>query len=158
MWQYAGWKLSVASTTSWAFFLLAAVMLQAFGLSREFTNLGSDSRLRDIFAGDFPIIERPGKELKIILGVPVNVRTHFAWLLVWGFGGLVCLFSTIATYIILGTGVAKQFYLWAFFQCLWLVSRSVFFHVAVITDGRPYTVVEQRVTNQGYRVLIRAAI
>jgi hypothetical protein len=70
---------------------------------------------------------------------------------------MVCLSSTIATYVILGRSVSRQFYLWAPFQCLWFISRSAFFHFAAISDDRPYPIVEQKVTDQGYRLLSLAA-
>ena len=158
LWRYASWKLSVASTANWAFFFVAAVLLQALGISREFRDFSSDSRTCDILAGDIPTVHGPGKELRIILGVPINVRRHLAWLFTWGIGSLICLSSTVATYMILGKQNPEHFYIWALFQGLWLIARSVFFHFAVITDGRPsHPVVEKKVTSERYRLLSMAS-
>lgn len=154
LWQYASWKLSVASTMSWIFFLLAAVMLQALGVSRESKKTSSNSRLNDIYVGDFLTVDGLGNEGKIILGVPVNVRTHVAWVLAWGIGGIVSFSSAIATAVILSLGGAMQFYLWGIFQCLWLISRSAFLHFHVPTDDtRPHIVFEPHVADQEFRLL-----
>jgi hypothetical protein len=153
LWKYISWKLSAASSISWLFFFIAAVMLEAMGISREFGDADSNSRSTDILAGDLPTIHGPGKELRIILHVPPNVRRHIAWLVVWGLGCLVCLSSTVTTYILLGGGSTTQFYAWGVFQALWLVLRSIFYHFAVVTDGRAYPVVEKRVADQRFRLL-----
>jgi hypothetical protein len=145
----------VASTGSWAFFFFAASLLGVLGISREFRGFAtSDRRLNDIIAGDLPTIQKPGKEMIVILGVPLNVRTHTAWLLTWTVGCVLSLVSTIATYVILGRrDNLEEFYMWALFQSFWLVCRSIYFHLSVITDGRGHPVVEHKVVDQGYRIL-----
>lgn len=158
MWHYADWRLSLASTLTWAFFFFASMTLQLLGISREYqVTDGSSFPSKDIITGDFPTVQSPGRELKIVLDIPENIRTHLSWRLVWAFGGIIGLFSTMATYILLGKGRPKAFYIWAGFQVLWLLLRSVFFQLSTKTDGRPNPVVEQNTSNQGYRLLSLAS-
>jgi hypothetical protein len=153
LWQYAGWQLSLASTVSWTYFVLAAAILRILGLSREFSNLAPASRRHDIFAGDFPTLHGIGQEMKIILGVPVNVRSHIAWRLTWALGSIACLSSTVASFLLLEAQTTRHFCVWAIFQSIWLVARYFFRHIATITDGRPYPVVKQKVLSQRFRLL-----
>jgi hypothetical protein len=153
LWYYAGWELSVAATACWFYFLIIAVMLRIFGLSREFNNKVPDSQRMDILAGELPTLHDPGQETKIILEVPINVRSHLFWKLSWVVGSIVCFFSTFATYLLLESHNTGTFALWAAFQVVWLVLRYVFYHSAVITDGRAHPVVEQNAKNHQYRLL-----
>lgn len=158
MWHYADWQLSLASTLTWAFFFFASIILQLLGVSREFQVTGDPSiPSMDIITGQFPTVQSSGKELKIILDLPENVRNHLSWRLVWAFGGIIGLFSTMAIYILLGKGKTKAFYIWAGFQILWLFLRSIFFQYSTKTDGRPNPVVEQNISSQGFRLLSLAA-
>lgn len=91
--------------------------------------------------------------MKTILGVPVNVRNHSAWRLVWGLGCIVCMSSTVTTFLILGRYRTAVLGLWAAFQTAWLVSRYIFWHFAVKTDGRPNPVVLQKGSHKRFRLL-----
>lgn len=158
MWYYGDWRLTLASTLTWAFFFFASIILQLLNVSREYqTTDGPKTPLRDIITGQFPTVQSSGTELKIILNVPENIRSHLAWRLVWAFGGIIGLASNMTTYIILGKVPAKTFYIWTGFQIIWLFLRSMFFQFSIKTDGRPNPVVEQNISNQGYRLLSLAA-
>lgn len=141
LWSQASWELGIASSASWAFFFISALVLQLLGISREFKH-PSTSRLRDVILGEFPTMDAGHEKPNIILGAPINVRTHLAWRLIWAVGAVVSVASTIIIYMILKHATAKQFYLWLSFQCLWLLCRTIFCHFAVVTDGRRHPLVE----------------
>ena len=153
--RLTGWPLCLASSMTWLYFLLAAIMIQLSGLSRGFGSTVAEHRRQDLFVGDLPTLHGPtqGSETRVILGVPINVRRHLVWKFVWALSWLVCLASTLATFLLLQTENSAVFCIWAGFQAFWLCARYVFSHFMRSTDGRPNPVTLHKGGDQKFRLL-----
>jgi hypothetical protein len=88
----------------------------------------------DIITGQIPTNQVPGKDGKILLGMPLNPRRGWGWRTVWAVGSVVSVISLVSIYLLLKNLRQNQVYIWVGFQLLWLVCRSVFFHLATETD------------------------
>ena len=139
LFEYGATQLCWVTGLNWLFFFLSAALLQTLGLSREYNDY-TISNQSDFVAGKLPTPQIPGEECKILLGVPENVRLNLTWRLVWAAGGLLTSASLIAIYMLLGRESANVVYAWIGFQLLWLILRSVFFHLAEETDDVKFAV------------------
>ena len=133
LWKQGATSLALISGCSWGFFFVMSVVLNAFGLSREYSERVRERNV-DVIAGQLPTPIRNGGHFKILLGAPQNVRHSLFWRLAWSLGSLVCTVSVITTYMTLGSQGSKVFAQWTGFHFLWLGLRSVFYHFAESTD------------------------
>ena len=134
-WSFNSKLLAIVTGMNWAFFFLSAILLQTFGVSREDLHFDQDTTYVDIITGQLPTTQVPGKNGKILLGMPQNPRKGWVWRFVWALGSLVSATSLVSMYILLGKQSQNQVYIWGGFQLLWLACRSGFFHFATETDG-----------------------
>ena len=130
-------ELSWASALSWCYFLISAVVLQYMQLGRG--RVWENVRI-DIVSGELPTARRPGGSCRILLNAPANFRHHRLWRLIWFFGIGICVTSIISCYLFLPTSPIYGVYAWGAFQFIWLLCRSVFFHLADGTDRTVYPV------------------
>ena len=126
--------LCMISGCCWLYFLLVAVTLQYFHVSREYPEAWDRPEV-DIIAGQLPTPIRDGTSHKILLGAAQNVRNSICWRFVWGGGSIVCTTTVIASYMTLSSLSSKIFAIWVGFQFLWLGLRSVFYHFAEGTES-----------------------
>lgn len=169
LWCYGANVLALLTMANWAWFFAAAIMLQLAGLSREHSEYfdASDEGITtkgycyDYLAGELPSVQTLGQNRKVIFNVPPSVRGHIGWRLTWAFGAFVCTGSLIATYAFIGTQPKIATLIWLGFQALWLVVRSVFFHLAFHTEGTrhgvPKLVREWELGKYGFRILSLAS-
>lgn len=129
LWKHNAVFLSLISGLCWLYYFLAAIVLQSYGLSREYSENASGHEV-DIIAGQLPTPMKTGGPHKILLGASENVRNSMLWKLTWAFGSLVSTAAVIGTYMTLGHQPATVFAVWAGFQFFWLAVRSVFYHFA----------------------------
>lgn len=132
-WKHEAFKLCLVSGCCWMFFLCTSVLLQAIGLSREYSERVREYEV-DILAGDLPTPVKAGGCFKLLLGAPQNVRQSRLWQAAWAMGSLVSTASVLAVYMLLGSQDRKVVMEWIGFQLLWLVLRSVFYHWAEGTN------------------------
>ncbi|TDL15447.1 hypothetical protein BD410DRAFT_120589 [Rickenella mellea] len=125
--QHLWWITSLP----WLVSFTGAVLLQIRGLGRDDLNIAQS----DIIAGTLPSPLSPGREKKIVLGVPANSRRHLIWLVIWAILPAVVVSSVIGTFLLLPTQSAPVVYAWAAFQALWLLARLVIYYV---TEGISY--------------------
>ena len=133
LWRHQALKLCLISGCCWAFYLCAAIALQAMGLSREYSEKVKEREM-DLVTGQLPTPVKAGGQRKILLGAPQNVRNSKLWQITWALGSVVSTASVIAAYMTLGSQEMFVFVEWTGFQFLWLALRSVFYHFAVGTD------------------------
>ncbi|KIN08983.1 hypothetical protein OIDMADRAFT_48820 [Oidiodendron maius Zn] len=145
-------RLAVSSTASWLLFFLAALILQALGLSRECSSSNLDNNI-DILTGDLPSIQKLGSNMKILLDAPMNVRSHVAWRIVWFLGCCVSCVSLFLVCFFLSDETVEVFYIWISFQALWLLLRIVFYHYAHKTDDVQHVAVRWMPPYPGPRLL-----
>ncbi|RYO92976.1 hypothetical protein DL766_009920 [Monosporascus sp. MC13-8B] len=169
IWQYGSFILALLTMINWAWFFLSAILLQLAGLAREHSKYFDASEEKkiakgycyDYLAGDLPSVQFVAQHRKIMLSVPPNVREHIGWRMTWAFGALICTGTLVATYIFIGAQPKTATYVWLGFQVLWLVVRSVFFHIAQETDsiqqGVPKLVRERELRKYGFRILSLAS-
>ena len=136
LWEYGATQLYWITGLNWVFFFISAAILQTFGQSREYNDYVTFGQT-DLLAGELPTPQMEGEGCRILLGVPKNVRLGAAWRVVWVVRGLLCCASLLATYVLLGNETTLIVYIWTAFQVLWLILRSVFFHLAEETDDVP---------------------
>ena len=132
-WRHQALKLCLISGCCWAFYLFAAIALQAMGLSRKYSEKVKEREI-DLMAGQLPTPVKAGGQRKILLGAPLNVRHSKLWQIAWALGSVVSTASVIGVYMTLGSQDSRVFVEWTGFQFLWLVLRSVFYHFAEGTD------------------------
>ena len=100
----------------------------------------------DILTGQLLIARKKGGERAVLLGAPRNFRYYILWRVVWAIGSILCAISLVISYVLLSRADVTITYIWVVFQVLWLVLRSIFFHVAqgtnsivcLILDHRPF--------------------
>ncbi|KAJ7478683.1 hypothetical protein B0H11DRAFT_2234146 [Mycena galericulata] len=129
MWKHDALILGLASATPWAFFFIAAVVIQIheFLQSRHpEVDLGS----LDIITGQLPMVSRRGGPRKLVLGAAENPRSSFHWRGLWAVGALVSTASTILSYVVMGDQPRSVVFTWAGFQLLWLGMRILVHHFA----------------------------
>ncbi|KAL9045051.1 MAG: hypothetical protein Q9214_001859 [Letrouitia sp. 1 TL-2023] len=132
-WKHEAFKLCLVSGCCWVFFLCTSVLLQAFGLSREYSERVRECEV-DILAGNLPTPVKAGGHFKLLLRAPQNVRHSRLWRATWAVGSLVSTASVLAVYMLLGSQDSKVITEWIGFQLLWLVLRSAFYHWAEGTN------------------------
>ncbi|TKA81155.1 hypothetical protein B0A49_02004 [Cryomyces minteri] len=140
LWRYGAGTLSFVTAVNWAYFLLSASILQISGVSREHEEDSLESSYIDILSGKLPTAQIAGEDGKILLGVPLNPRKSLAWRLVWSIGSVVCSSSMVATYMFMSRQQPISLYIWAAFQLLWLICRSVFFYFAEETADMKHAI------------------
>ena len=133
LWRHQALQLCLISGCCWAFYLCAAIALQAMGLSRKYSEKVKEREI-DLMAGQLPTPVKAGSQRKILLGAPLNVRHSKLWQIAWALGSVVSTASVIGVYMTLGSQDSRVFVEWTGFQFLWLVLRSVFYHFAEGTD------------------------
>lgn len=87
----------------------------------------------------------PRQRWEILLGVPLNPRRGVTWRVIWAIGSFVAVGSLVSIYLLLGKQTQRYVYIWAGFQSLWLVCRSIFYHLATETDDLTHMI--SRVTS-----------
>ncbi|OQE13778.1 hypothetical protein PENFLA_c043G03666 [Penicillium flavigenum] len=137
--------LGVLSALPWIYFFICAVILHQQKLTRGYI---SDSRRVDIVAGQLPTPTKPGKDRKVILLAPKNFRLHFLWQAVWAIGISVSTSSLTGVYILLQQREPGITYIWLGFQVIWLLLRSIYFHISQDTAIHPI-LMEETVENMG---------
>lgn len=137
--------LGVLSALPWIYFFICAVILHQQKLTRGYI---SDNRRVDIVAGQLPTPTKPGKDRKIILLAPKNFRLHFLWQAVWAIGIIVSTSCLTGAYILLQQREPGITYIWLGFQFIWLLLRSIYFHVSQDTAIHPI-LMEETVENMG---------
>ena len=130
LWRHQALKLCLISGCCWAFYLCAAIALQAMGLSREYSEKVKEREV-DLVTGQLPTPLKAGGQRKVLLGAPQNVRNSKLWQVTWALGSVVSTASVIGAYMTLGSQELRVFVEWTGFQFLWLALRSAFYHFAV---------------------------
>lgn len=132
-WKHKAFQLCLVSGCCWIFFLCISMLLQAIGLSREYSERVRECEV-DILAGNLPTPVKAGGSFKLLLGAPQNVRHSRLWRAAWAMGSLVSTASVLAVYMLLGSQDRKVITEWIGFQLVWLVLRSAFYHWAEGTN------------------------
>ena len=96
LWLYNARMLCMISALCWIYFLFASIILQFFGLSREYPE-GSDRPEIDTITGQLPTPIKNGGSYKILLGASENVRSSLYWKIAWGLGAIVSTTTVIAS-------------------------------------------------------------
>lgn len=117
----------LAMTVTWIYFFAAAVILQYMQLSRGYEKHAHTDV--DVLAGNMPMLGRPAGQFRILLGAPGNFRHHILWKLTWLVGGVINTASLVICYFLLSSCPSRVVIAWTAFQVLWVLSRSIFFHV-----------------------------
>jgi hypothetical protein len=143
LWRYNACPLCWISGCNWLYFFAAAAVLLQQRVSREYGKDFDNGRL-DILTGQLPTARRKGGERVVLLGAPRNFRHHVLWKIVWTLGSVICPASLIGCYVLLSRANITVTYVWVGFQALWLVLRSIFFHVAQGTNSMVCPILEQR--------------
>ncbi|KAJ7583393.1 hypothetical protein C8J56DRAFT_894089 [Mycena floridula] len=129
LWKKGAFLLGMTSAIPWAYFFLAAMLIQ----TREIL-LGRHPEPEigglDIIAGQLPMVSRQGGPRKIILGASENPRTSLIWRVFWAMGAIVSTASIVLTYITMGQQPRTVVFIWAGFQLLWLAARILVYHLA----------------------------
>lgn len=133
-------RLSWVTSVSWFYFLLAALILQFTGLSREVGEPKAGAIRMDVVEGDIPRTQSRGEKRRVLLDIPLSVRQHMLWKVVWGFGSIVVGYSLIDLYISLTRLSRKPVTFWAGFQTMWLAFRIVFYQLADEAVQKNHTV------------------
>lgn len=106
----------------WGYTFLAAVIIQARGLSRD----NARRATRDILAGSLPSpLHTGGDDGKLVLGMPANVRRHFIWRSLRGLGVFFYAAEIFGIFLQLTNETSRVTYVWIGFQVLWLASRTI---------------------------------
>jgi hypothetical protein len=129
LWRVNATILGWLSALPWLYFFFCGTMLLLFRLSRGYRKDHRNGRI-DIIAGELPTARTRGGRRKILLDAPRNCRNNYLWTAIWIIGALTGPISLVACYISLGNQTAEVIYIWAGFQALWLLLRSVFYHIA----------------------------
>ena len=96
LWLYNARMLCMISGLCWIYFLLASIILQSLGLSREYPE-GSDRPEIDTITGQLPTPIKNGGSYKLLLGASENVRSNVYWKIAWGLGAIVSITTVVAT-------------------------------------------------------------
>jgi hypothetical protein len=115
---------------NWFYFFTSALVLQIMELSRGYRRDFETEGKCDILSGQLPSTWSAAGPCKILLGVPGNFRRHILWRIVWFLGIIVCSTSVVMCYVLLSSAGPRPAYAWIGFQALWLVCRSIFYHVS----------------------------
>ena len=132
LWWISGSPLlSLATSLSWMYFFIVAVIVEVDDLDKTRKPQDPDG-LVDILSGQLPRMTRSGAggTRKIILGAFQNPRNTTRRKIMWGMGVLVCLFAIVFTYIVLSHESNKILFLWVSFQFLWTFVRIIVHHFA----------------------------
>ncbi|KAF7324987.1 hypothetical protein MKEN_00541100 [Mycena kentingensis (nom. inval.)] len=111
---------AVLTSIPWAFFFLGALFLRIFYDSR-----GSVYGRLDLVAGQLPADPNPGGARIVVLGASRDPRTQLGWRFFWGTGAVVTAASVVGTYISLSDAPRNTIFIWAAFQILWLLLRTL---------------------------------
>jgi hypothetical protein len=133
LWRCNARTLCWVSSCSWFYFFTTAAILLHQKLSREYGKDFDNGQL-DIVTGQLPTARKRGGEWIALLGAPRNFRHHMLWRIVWIIGSAVCVSSLVVCYVLLGRADITVIYVWVGFQILWLILRSIFFHLAQGTN------------------------
>ena len=134
LWRNDAMLLSLIRASSWLYYFFSAILIQLFGVSREYSEINK-VRDVDLVAGQLPTPMKTGGPRKILLSAPENVRNSMLWKAFWAMGSLVSTAAVLATYISLSLQQARAFAIWTSFQFFWLAARSVFYHFAEGTSS-----------------------
>ncbi|KAG4411944.1 hypothetical protein IFR04_014918 [Cadophora malorum] len=143
LWRYGARRLCWISSSSWLYFFTVSIVLLQRRISRGYGK-NFDNGRSDILTGQLPAARKKGGERVVLLGVPRNFRHHILWRISWTIGSMVSAASLITTYIFLSQADVTVTYIWVAFQILWLVLRSIYFHVAQGTNAIVCPILEQR--------------
>jgi hypothetical protein len=137
LWSLGSSRLWLWSMVGWAHAFISAIVLQLCGFGR-------DSPLkcnRDLIAGVLPSALHLGRDGKIVLGAPANVRRHPLWRIALGLGTFLNLAGMIGIFMILENEPPAAVYVWIGFQALWLLSRTIIFYLVeaggAVRQGTP---------------------
>jgi hypothetical protein len=127
--------LAAATSAVWTFFFLAAILLQNLMISRDDLYFDQGATYVDIVTGQMPTSHSPGRDGKIVLGMPLNPKRGPIWRAIWALGGLVSAASLVGLYFALSSQPQQNAFIWASFQLVWLVFRSIYYHFSYQPDA-----------------------
>lgn len=121
----------------WAVCFVAALLLHASNSGRDtHNNIRSTA---DFLLGELPSYKHiGGSDKRIILGQPVSVRQGLCWRLAWIAGAVANMVGLGITFYVLAEKIEQSatiVYVWLAFQILWLVLRTLAYHVIPDASG-----------------------
>jgi hypothetical protein len=143
LWRFDARPLCWTSSCSWLYFFTVSAILLQQKISREYGKNFDNGKL-DILTGQLPTARKKGGERAVLLGAPRNFRHHILWRVVWAIGSILCATSLVISYVVLSRADVTITYIWVAFQVLWLVLRSIFFHVAQGTNSIVCPILDHR--------------
>jgi len=129
LWISGGNYIGLISSLPWLYFFLVAVIVETQEIilrRRPMNKLGN----LDIITGKLPKIGLEPGPRKVILGAYQNSMSSVWWRIIWAGGAIICLYSLIFLYFLLGKQPNELVFTWIGFQVLWLILRIFLYHHA----------------------------
>jgi len=127
LWRNDGNLLAIVTSIPWCHFLIFAIFTEVAAF-KQANDLEMMPGVIDIVAGTLPEVKQAGGSRKIIIGAATNPRHTLFWTIMWSLGAIVCVSSTVVTYLILGKQSREVVLLWIEFQALWMGVRLLVYH------------------------------
>lgn len=146
LWHLGAGNLAFIASITWYFAFGAGIVLQSLGRSREFVS--NNLQYMDLIKGDLPNAFKAGKTAKIVLGVPINVRSCAGWRLAWTMMAPICLVVLgLTAYLLYSLEDRRPVYYWTGFQLGYRLAAHIFFYFSEETQDMLHSY--SRVTNDG---------
>lgn len=146
--SYALWRnnsnlLALVTSIPWCQFFIFAIVAEVIELKHA-NRPETEQGIIDVVTGKLPAVQQTGGSRKIIIGVSQNPKLTLFWKIMWMFGAITCISSTLMTYLVLGKQSMDVVLIWVNFQILWMALRVLVYHVIPPDDPLAYRqVVEQ---------------
>lgn len=131
--SYAFWRtddsmLAIVTSLPWCYFLVSAIIAEVIEIRLAMLPEKTSNTI-DILAGKLPAVAQHGGNRKIIIGTARNPKHNVFWTIMWGVGAIICMFSMLMTYLLLGRQSRGNILMWIEFQALWMVIRLVLYYL-----------------------------
>ncbi|KAF7294015.1 hypothetical protein MKEN_01447600 [Mycena kentingensis (nom. inval.)] len=134
LWSLGGKATALASAAPWAYFFALSL---ALGMRDYSLHAHPRHGRLDVVAGELPTPTAAGGARTVLLGASCDPRARLFWRTVWAIGAVVVATSLIASYVSLSTDPRRTVFVWAAFQAVWLVLRSVVYHILPLPTNAP---------------------
>lgn len=128
LWRNDSAMLAIFTSTPWCYFLMSAIVAEVIELKRVRHPQTVPGTI-DILTGSFPAFKQPGGNRKIIIGAAQNPKHALSWTIMWSLGSIICISSTVMTYLLLGKQSTAVILIWVEFQAVWMVIRLLVYHL-----------------------------
>ncbi|KAF7294028.1 hypothetical protein MKEN_01448900 [Mycena kentingensis (nom. inval.)] len=126
LWSLGGKATALASAAPWAYYFALSL---ALGMRDYSLHAHPRHGRLDVVAGELPTPTAAGGARTVLLGASCDPRARLLWRTVWAVGAVVVATSLVASYISLSADPRRTVFVWAAFQAVWLVLRSVVYHI-----------------------------